>query len=144
MARNISDIRERVGDVLVVGEVEAGAHPVQIGASAEALARALQHDRTDVVGLAQPLEGALNLSDKPLVEGIVQVRTIQRDDGGESVPGEAQMLVGVFVPGLARRFWLAHTLTPPLAGRRLVRGATTPILSGFSRADRSRLALLSQ
>ena len=99
---------ERVGDVLVVGEVETGAHPVQVGARAEALARALQHDRADVLGLAQPLEGALNLADEPLIEGIVQFRAVQRDDGGESLAGEAQMLVDVLVPGLARRIWLAH------------------------------------
>ena len=39
-----------VGDVRLEAQIERGAHPVDVGAAAEDLALAGQHDRADVVG----------------------------------------------------------------------------------------------
>ena len=80
--------RVRVGDVLLVGELGGGAHPVDVGAGGEARPVAGEHNRA---GAADVDERLGQLRDHRGVERVAPVRPRERDPQDRAVALDAQV-----------------------------------------------------
>ena len=78
---------ERVGDVLLVGEVDRGAHPVDVRAGRERRAVAREHDGARVADVG---ERPGELGDQRRVEGVSPLRPRQRDPQHRAVALDPQ------------------------------------------------------
>ena len=80
--------RVRVGDVLLVREVDGGAHPVDVGAGGEARPVPAEDDGARA---ADPDERLRELGDQRCVERVPPVGTCERDAEDVAVPFGAQV-----------------------------------------------------
>ena len=78
----------RVGDVLLVAQLDRVAHPLDVGAGREALALAGEHDRAHVVADVDERLGQLR--DQLRVERVALLRPRHRDAQQIAVPLDAQ------------------------------------------------------
>ena len=78
---------ERVLDVLLIGQVDRGALPLDVRAGAEALSLAGEHDRP---GIADVRESLRQLADEVSVEGVSAFGLVDGDAEDMSVPLDAQ------------------------------------------------------
>ncbi len=97
---------QRVVDVVVVAEVQTGAHPVEVGSGAEARAVAAQHHRAHAVVRVQQREDIAQLGDEPLVEGVVDLGASEHDIGSNTAPHEPQVLIVSAAAHAA--IWIGH------------------------------------
>ena len=79
--------RVRVGDVLVVGEGDRAAHPLDVGAGAEARPVAREHDGTRLADVDERLG---ELLDQRRVEGVARLGAGQGDAEDVVVPFDPQ------------------------------------------------------
>ena len=103
--------RVRVRDVLVEGELGRRAHPVDVGAGAEARALAGEHDRTRAADVHERL---CQLADQRGVERVAPVGTRQRDAQDVAVALDRQIR---HTGTLMLRGAIAAALTPLREGR---------------------------
>src|SRR5215469_6090330 len=93
---------QRVVDILVMGVIETGAHPIEVGSRAEARAIAGKHARADVVVAVQLLERFTQLGDELLVERVVDFWAGESHTGGKPAPLDTHEREGPARPHCAR------------------------------------------